>query len=139
MAEATTHKFWSVVATGPNDAWAVGESDNPSAASTQNGIEHWDGTSWSVVPAPTTDRGGYLRDVTARSGSDVWAAGLNFTGDANTAAVSTLHWDGRTWTAAATPPNVNGTLWSISTRPGNNRILTVGDSIPNAPLSLERH
>jgi hypothetical protein len=65
--------------------------------------------------------------------------GLNFTGDANTAAVSSLHWDGRAWTAVATPAGVNGTLWSISTRPGNTRLLTAGDSIPGAPLSLERH
>ncbi|MBO3747469.1 hypothetical protein J5X84_15435 [Streptosporangiaceae bacterium NEAU-GS5] len=137
FAEPTTHKFWSIVAAGPGDAWAVGESD--SLASTQPGLEHWDGTSWSVVPAPASARGGYLRDVTARSGTDVWAAGLNFTGDANTAAVSTLHWDGRAWTAVATPVGVNGTLWSISTRPGATRLLTVGDSIPGAPLSLERH
>src|SRR5207249_4049787 len=45
-------------------------------------VEHWDGSSWSVVSSPNIDRRDYLREVAAVSANDVWAVGnyLNFSG-----------------------------------------------------------
>jgi hypothetical protein len=46
-------------------------------------IEHWDGTSWSIVssPNPTKSPGldSSLRAIAAISASDIWAVGFNFT------------------------------------------------------------
>ena len=45
----------AVTAVSPTDAWAVGHDEN----STNNGtlIEHFDGTSWSVLPNPSVTSG----------------------------------------------------------------------------------
>ena len=50
----------SVVALAPNNAWAVGETTLPVNSSESTGqtlIEHWDGTSWSVVHSPNAGSG----------------------------------------------------------------------------------
>jgi hypothetical protein len=90
-----------VSATGLNDAWAVGYYNTP------NGLylpltEHWDGTSWNVVPSPSLSTS--LTAPTAVSSltpNDVWAVGSYF----GTGAQLTLaqHWDGNSWQVFPTP------------------------------------
>src|SRR5262249_55107849 len=46
----------AVAALAPNDAWAVGYSLNPRGTIGSTLIEHWDGTSWSVVASPNNGR-----------------------------------------------------------------------------------
>jgi hypothetical protein len=78
-----------VAAVSSNDVWAVGYSFNDQGA-TRSLIEHWNGTSWSIVttPNPGSDK---LRGVSARAANDVWAVG-----DSNNQTL-TLHWDGTQW------------------------------------------
>ena len=48
-----------MLALAPNDAWAVGFSTPvapPKQAATLTLIEHFDGTSWAVVPSPNVGR-----------------------------------------------------------------------------------
>src|SRR5436309_3023426 len=43
-----------VAAVAPNDIWAVGYSSlSPYGGTERTLIEHWDGTSWSIVPSPS--------------------------------------------------------------------------------------
>src|SRR5262249_3981333 len=44
--------FDGVAAVASNDVWAVGAQDISSTGFAQPLIEHWDGTSWSVVSSP---------------------------------------------------------------------------------------
>ncbi len=55
-----------VDALGPNDVWAAGSDLNGTL------IEHWNGTSWRVMPDPGP---GTLLDIEALSPTDVWVVG----------------------------------------------------------------
>jgi len=94
-------------ALSPADVWAVGTgpgvptggfSAHPTAV-----IEHWDGTSWTVVPSPNPNPQGNngLGAVAAVSASDVWAVGHQLLGP------FTEHWDGKSWRIVATPGGVS--------------------------------
>ena len=110
MPLALTRPAWSIV-TSPNtsskgnylsdvtctsvsDCWAVGFYTLPGYIA-QTLIEHWNGTTWSIVTSPnastTQDNG--LHGVTCASASDCWAVG------------DTLieHWNGTAWSIAAAP------------------------------------
>jgi hypothetical protein len=84
--------LYGVAANAPNDVWAVGGTDQ-SGPPYRSLVEHWDGTSWSiVVPASFP---GVLYDVVALGPSNVWAVGTeNYPGRG-----LIEHWDGTTWTA----------------------------------------
>ena len=72
-------------ATSPDNVWVVGSVLEPNP--TANFVAHWDGTGWSVVPAPcltgqqvTTCSGAtndlnQLTGVVAISSNNAWAAG----------------------------------------------------------------
>jgi hypothetical protein len=72
----------SVVAISADDVWAVGWTGGNSGPITL--IEHWNGSTWSVVPSPNpsaTDN--HLWGVTALATNNVWAVGdFNATGGA---------------------------------------------------------
>src|SRR2546422_942175 len=77
-----------VVAVAPNDAWAVGyfteQANSTRPAKTL--VEHWDGTSWTIVPSPnvgphTEFQSNQLYGITAVSANDVWAFGSFFAAD----------------------------------------------------------
>ena len=53
-------------------------------------VEHWDGTSWTIV---FSTRIGALNSVSARTGSDVWAVGNS----GNSREAVAVHWDGHYW------------------------------------------
>jgi hypothetical protein len=106
----------SVSCTSSSDCWAVGtggaQQQNPAflpiypaAAGDQGLVEHWDGSTWSVVPSVTTPApgGGYLSSVDCVSAAFCWASGAT-TGSAG-AADSTLmeRWNGTSWAAVPTP------------------------------------
>lgn len=109
-----------VVALAPNDAWAVGFSTPvapPKSAPTLTLIEHWDGTSWSVVPSPNVGpnsmyQSNRLFGVTAVSANDIWAFGSYFAASGSGHQMTLLlHWDGASWTIAPSPnPTKDGFL-----------------------------
>lgn len=117
---------WTVVATPKlpfnNNALngvAVFASNNVYAAGFQtasNGasltlIEHWDGTSWSVVSSPNKNQtGNVLSSISGSSPTDIWAVGNNV---APNVPVKTLveHFDGTQWKIVASPnPLPTGSL-----------------------------
>jgi hypothetical protein len=86
-----------------SDAWAVGSRGDGNFGQITL-IEHWNGASWSVVPAPNPgDTANELEDVVALSSNDVWAAGYYGGAIGNSSLTMLLHWDGSAWTQVASP------------------------------------
>src|SRR5262249_355882 len=78
-----------------SDVWAVGFYYN---GPRQTLVEHWNGSTWSVVPSPNPDMDDdTLNGVTAISSSDVWAVGAAGTG------TLTEHWNGSVWSVVPNP------------------------------------
>jgi hypothetical protein len=111
--------LFGVTAIAPNDAWAVGffvealNQDRPQKTL----IEHWDGTSWTVVPSPnvggpnTQTISNQLRGVIAVSANDVWAFGDTDQFGPSKITNLVLHWNGIAWSIVPSPdPNPRHTL-----------------------------
>jgi hypothetical protein len=89
-----------VEAVSANDVWAVGYFRNGPPYASQMFIVHWDGKSWSQVPAPNTGIfSNVLTSVDAISANDMWAVGYSMEQNAPASQTRTLtiHWDGNTW------------------------------------------
>src|SRR5438552_5807008 len=56
-----------------SDVWAVGDGSNGDGSGTL--IEHWDGTSWSVVPSPNVDDRNSLTGVAVIDATHAWSVG----------------------------------------------------------------
>jgi hypothetical protein len=133
-----TNKLNAVLALAPNDAWAVGFSTPvapPKQAATLTLIEHFDGTSWAVVPSPnigpnSANQSNRLLGLTASSANDIWAFGSYFAADGSGHQMTLLlHWDGTSWTVASSPSPTKGgfpcdLLWTgVVSSPGDVWIL----------------
>lgn len=134
-----TYTLNSVVAVSASDVWAVGEVSTGAPVNTL--IEHWNGTTWTVVTSPTPGLFPRVRSVAARNATDVWAVGDIATNESTPQyRTFTLHWDGTTWARVASPPaNAYSELYAVATRPGNSRVWAVGNNDAGAPFIIERH
>ena len=136
----------AALALAPNDVWAVGFSTPtppPTQAATLTLIEHFDGTSWSVVPSPNVGpnsiyQSNRLFGVTANSSNDVWAFGSYFASDGSGHQMTLLlHWNGTDWTIAPSPnPSKGGFLSDllfagVTPSPGNIWIVGSEDEAPH--------
>lgn len=111
-----------VAALSSSNVWAVGYSGCASCYGDQSLIEHWNGSSWSVVPNPTLYTSQDLYGIAAASANDVWAVGkYGFT----PYGALIEHWNGTQWTVVANP----GTqaLHGVTALAGND-VWAVGDS-----------
>jgi hypothetical protein len=88
-----------VAAAASNDVWAVGYQNVGGSINTL--IEHWDGTSWSLVssPNPHTNVNSGLGSVAAVSANDIWATGSD-------AGPLVENWNGTSWTVVSFPTGV---------------------------------
>jgi hypothetical protein len=78
------------------DAWAVGYYVNGSYTQ-QTLIQHYDGSTWSVIPSPSPGaQRNILYGVAALSDADVWAVGAQ-QDTSGTWHTLTEHWDGTAW------------------------------------------
>jgi hypothetical protein len=115
--DSTTNELNGVAVIGPGDAWAVGYGVS-SNVPYQTITEHWNGSSWQLVPSPNNATPGFynaLNDVSAISSNDVWAVGGVPTGLGAIAGRSLLmHWDGAAWQLLPEPPETLS--WSQTTR-----------------------
>jgi hypothetical protein len=84
----------AIVDISPTDAWLVGAYLGSTAVVSI--IEHWDGTSWSLVSHPAVRS---LTAVAASGPGDVWATG---TGVGSSFPAVIEHYDGSAWTKSAT-------------------------------------
>lgn len=95
----------SVAAAAPNDIWAVGGNPPRGCGGLLPAlVEHWNGSSWSVVPGLPP---GVLYGVAVVSANDVWAVGSGSNQDL------ILHWDGTHWSAVAPPASTAHTYLQL--------------------------
>ncbi|ONI75270.1 hypothetical protein ALI144C_41820 [Actinosynnema sp. ALI-1.44] len=100
----------SVYATSANDVWAVGTTKQRGFGSDDQALVlHWNGSAWTAVPNPPKVNlvATRLNTVVARGG-EAWVGGEKVTYESNGISVKTreallARWDGRAWTATATP------------------------------------
>jgi hypothetical protein len=103
----TASSLYGIACPSATDCWAVGAVVPPGSGSlAQAQIEHFDGTSWSVFPAPTISAypESGLNAVTCSSTSDCWASGISDDPSSNTA-------------GAPVVLQFNGTMWSLASQP----------------------
>jgi hypothetical protein len=119
---AGNNVLFSTASINAGDIWAVGVQTNASGYD-QLLAEHWNGTSWSVVPTP--NRTVFHNDfnaVAAISTNDVWAVG-DFWSDAVPSVINTImqHWDGATWTNfTMIQPSASSYLFGVTAIATNN-------------------
>jgi hypothetical protein len=95
--------LYAISAHTSSDIWAVG---NTAPNGEEGLIEHWNGTSWSVVPSPDTSAfGGSLVSVTALSSTNAWAVGNNTNQQGNPLIE---HWNGSSWGLVSAPQVTGG-------------------------------
>jgi hypothetical protein len=82
----------------PDDIWAVGHADDPSFFGSKSLAQHWDGSSWTIVPTPNVgsqETVNNLTGVDAVASNNVWAVGTvaNFSGSR----ALIMRWNGTAW------------------------------------------
>lgn len=96
-----------ITALSPDDIWAVGFFvGNSAQSSPQEGlVEHWNGSSWSVVASPDSAIGGSsLNAVAVLSVDDVWAVGSAENANAGVQGQTLIeHWNGHSWSVVDSP------------------------------------
>ena len=119
----------SVAAVSGSDVWAVGTA-GPNALA-----EHWNGSSWSIVPTPNPSGSGVqaqLLGVTAVTSSNVWAVGFSASLTTDYATLAE-HWDGSTWSIVPTPnpPGLHTVSLNAVAAISANDIWAVGGNPPS--------
>jgi S-layer homology domain len=126
--------LWAVSASASNDVWAVGNySDHNNNDTIKSLTEHWDGTSWSIVPAPFLgDFADQLWAVNTLAPNDAWAVGAYNVG--NTVPLLALHWDGQSWqpTTLSYPDTETNGLHGVVAF-AHNDVWAVGDYFNPSP------
>jgi hypothetical protein len=124
-----------VSALSATDIWAVGYSQPASADSTATFTEHWDGSSWSVVPSPNLgSQYNSLSGVAGVSSTDVWAVGSSGDPAGNDIPIAE-HWNGTAWSIVPTPSVVSGDLLAV-TALSSTDVWAVGNFVSSASPSL---
>lgn len=96
-----------VTCAATSDCWAVGNAGAvqqnpnflpifPGAVGDQGLIEHWDGSSWTVVPSTTepSPSGGFLYGVTCTDAANCWASGATTDTSGMASGLLLQHWNG---------------------------------------------
>jgi hypothetical protein len=96
-------------ALSPSDVWVVGDQEGRNHTF-ETLAEHWDGSSWTVVPTPDPgSTGNHLYAVDAVSPDNVWAAGMQLSGDSPDQGL-VEHWDGKHWSVVPLPAPASADL-----------------------------
>ncbi len=112
------------------DIWAVGEQNL-----NQTVTEHWNGTTWALVPSPTITTNNAqdtLGGVAALSSGDVWAVGSVLENFITTSTLA-LHWNGTSWQIVSSADRGSDVLSSVAgTKPGQP-LWAVGSTTGGTP------
>jgi hypothetical protein len=126
-----TNTLQSVLAISKDNAWATGIYSNHQSQTAL--IEHWNGKQWSIVPGasvPGNPQSTNLTGMTALSANNIWAVGTSIWSNGyDTFKTLTEHWDGHTWhyVPAPNPGTGSNILHSVTSIPGTNQLLAVGE------------
>lgn len=100
----TRNGLGDVAAVDADDIWTVGTWADSYDGFSSTLAEHWDGSTWAVVPTPSPgEAGNDLSAVSAVASDDVWAVGSVDTDFDGGQAPLAEHWDGSTWTVVDVP------------------------------------
>ena len=123
----------AVSAVTSSDVWAVGVATAQGFDDPRTLIEHWDGSAWSIVAAPSPGVGSaVLLSVTAVSSTGVWAVGYTTPTKGGNRQTLIEHWNGSSWSVSPSP-SVTGSdseLLGVSGSPANG-LWAVGFSLNN--------
>jgi len=106
-----------VAMVSPSDVWAVGDSirsQSDGVSVSRSVIEHWNGSSWSVVASPNIGAGhNVLTGVAARSATDLYAVGYydDVTGSIPIRRTLWLRGNGSSWQVVPSPRVGTGDNW----------------------------
>jgi hypothetical protein len=123
----TQNILYGVAAISDTDVWAVGAQAD--ASGTWHTLtEHWDGSSWSVVPAVDVGASGnHFYAVKANASNDVYAVGQQAgSGFPGTALIE--HWDGIAWTVVAGPADPSASALPLGVAATGSLLTVVGQS-----------
>jgi hypothetical protein len=121
-----SNRLMAVTCASVSDCWAVGNVNEFNAF-----IEHWDGSSWSLIPSPTdgAEQTFILSAVTCASASECWAVGYYNTSSAQELAQTLIErWNGTSWTIVPSP-NAQGNALSSVTCASASECWAVGSHI----------
>ncbi|MGH8172669.1 MAG: hypothetical protein ACREPX_05955, partial [Rhodanobacteraceae bacterium] len=111
--------FYAIDGAAPDDIWAGGWRDGRTTDGFFGGqlfVAHWDGETWTQVPAPitTAGSGAYVAGIKAIAPDDVWFVG-NWIDGGSWPALA-MHWNGSTLELVDVPfPVPGGTPgWSLT-------------------------
>jgi|SRR5260221_476376 len=132
------NNLYGVAAISGNNAWAVGAVNN--SGTSQTLVEHWNGTSWTVIASPSP--GGYsdvLDSVVAISAKNVWAVGYSFVSNSSLPQTLIEHWNGMSWSVVPSP-NAGGynILSSVARVPGTSLLWAVGNYYSSANNTVQQ-
>ncbi|HCI82803.1 MAG TPA: hypothetical protein DHW02_24290 [Ktedonobacter sp.] len=122
----------SVASLAANNIWAVGDDTNSVGPSAQYVplVEHWNGTSWSVVSSPVQGTSDLINGIAAVSANNLWAVGDYRSGLDPQGPYYTLieHWNGTSWSVVTSPsPGVDASdLSSAASVPKTSSVWSVG-------------
>ena len=133
-----------ILAFTSDNVYAVGYQPAKNGA-VETLIEHWDGSSWTVVPSPNANNtGNVLFSISATSPNDIWAVGDQVAPGIEVRTLA-LHFDGTTWSVVPTPNPVGGSnldlnvLTSLVTVAPND-VTAVGFTLANfTELTMAQH
>lgn len=100
----TNNQLTSASATSASDVWAAGSYFDSTTNTNEPLIEHWNGTSWSIVTSPnsgTPDNS--LTGIVAISTSDAWAVGSSEIANSSNLQPLLEHWNGKSWKLVTAP------------------------------------
>jgi hypothetical protein len=113
----------AIAAVSATDIWAVGYTENARDEDQHTLIEHFDGTSWSIVPGSVH---GILSGVSAGTAGDVWAVGVIPATLSTLAKTLTEHWDGTSWSRVPMPAPGQASELRAMASTGSNDVWAAG-------------
>jgi hypothetical protein len=119
-----------VVVVSASDVWAVGWRMGM-GTHYRTLVEHWNGSSWQIIPSPNPGFDNYLSGVAAAGPKDIWAVGWSGDGPDRSKAL-TMHWNGTRWQIAGVPETSTTETRLEDVTIGNAGIFAVGQTADDA-------
>jgi hypothetical protein len=126
----------AISADGSGDVWIVGTFLDSATEQNETFSEHFNGTTWTVVPMPPVNNSNInaffqFNGIKANSPSDVWAVGDSGVVDVPGSQTLIEHFNGTAWSTVPSPsPGSINFLSGVTTSNGANNVWAVGADTP---------
>jgi hypothetical protein len=126
----------AISADGPGDVWIVGTFLDSATGQNETFSEHFNGTTWTVVPMPPVTSSNInaffqFNGIKANSPSDVWAVGDSGVVDVPGSHTLIEHFNGTAWSIVPSPsPGSIAILGGVTTSSAANNVWAVGADTP---------